>query len=474
MGMKVKIIDVPVKEQVRDSKFFENIDAILEGAYQTMLNEFRQVKTRIAGITCYTPEYSEVVKLAMGIKKIDSSVTVITGGVHPTLLAEDFFAENTGVDICVVGEGEVTLYELVRRILYEPEKGIGDIEGVVFKDSVTNTIRRTPLRPIEEDLDKISFPDYSLIDMGYYTNASPYSIRGCYLRSVYLLATRGCPSQCTFCVAKKLRSASGKGKFVRIRSARNIVDELKGLRQKYRIDAFYFVDDLFTIDKENVKEFCRTLKNEGLDLLWGCSSKVSTVDEEVLKAMSEAGCIQIDFGVERGSDRALELIKKGITTKKVVEVFDLCHKYGMRTFANMLVNLPGETERDLDDILNLLSRIKAEAVFLNIFLAFPGTEIYENSKHKLKREEYPLLSKDLGYLLKNQQEKFKFAGHNVELDKWSSENYKKYNSVLRNFAFYLSPRYWKVLFKSRAKMNYVRQFGLLVREFINQKINDQY
>jgi radical SAM superfamily enzyme YgiQ (UPF0313 family) len=234
------------------------------------------------------------------------------------------------------------------------------------------------------------------------------------------------------------------------------------------------VDDLFGIDKENLMEFCDRLEKEGLKLLWGCSSKVSTLNEDIIKRMSKAGCIQIDFGVERGSNGALRLIKKGITVEKVIEVFDLCHKYGIRTFANMLVNLPEETEGDLTDILNLLDRLKPEVVFLNVFIAFPGTEIYEKSPNRLQRQDYPLLNKDLGYLLTHHRDKFRFASHEVELDEWAAQNYARYNSICRNAAFYLSPRYWKTLLRSERKLNYFKQAGVLFREFINQRFNKQY
>jgi len=473
MGLKVRIIDVPIKKQIRDKEFRANYELIVQDIRRQMIEDFKNLKTKIVGITCYSTEFVEVLTLIKDIKRIDPSVKIIIGGIHPTLMPTDFFEEDTGADICVVGEGEITLYELVQRILINPEKGFDDIKGIVFKDELTKKVKINPLRPLVENLDDISFSAYSLIDMEYYTNASPYSIRGCYLRSMYALANRGCPFQCTFCVAKKLRECSGKGSPGRARSAGSLISELKELKHKYKIDAFYFIDDMFTIDKENVKEFCSRLGNENLNLLWGCNSRVSTLDEELIENMAKSGCIQIDFGVERGSDQALRFVKKGTTIKKIIETFDLCHKYGIRTFANMLINVPGETEQDLTDILNLLDRIKPEVVFLNIFFPFPGTEIYENAPYKFKREEYYLLSQDIGTLLRTHPEKFRFVTHSVDMKKWESQNYRKYNSPLRNVIFHLSLRYWKTLLKSGSKMNYVKQFSLFANEFINQKFNPQ-
>lgn len=468
MGLRVKIIDVPLKEQVRDKKFFDNLENIIEDVYQKMLGEFRQLNTKIVGISCYTPEYFEVVKLTRAIKKIDSSVKIIVGGIHPTFYPQDFFDEETEVDICVLGEGELTAYELCQSILDNGKKDLSEIKGIAYFDSKLQRVIYTPRRPLAENLDDISFPDYSLIDMQYYTNANPYAIRGCFLRSMYSLATRGCPSQCTFCVARKLREFNGTG---RVRSAESLVKELKELKEKYGIDSFYFIDDLFTIDKSNVRKFCNLLKSQNFGLVWGCSSKVSTLSEETIKVMAEADCIQIDFGVERGSDNALRLIKKGQNIEMVKHVFNLCHKYGIRTFTNMLVNLPQETEEDLNDILKLLDELAPEVVSINIFTPYPGTEIYNKSKYKFKKEEYPNLSKDVTWLIKTYPDKFKYSSHDVDLGTWARRYNKYYSKILPNLKFHLTRKYWGVLLKSKVKMNYLSQFNLLLKEFLNQKFS---
>lgn len=467
MGLRVKIIDVPLEEQIRNKEFFGNMGHTIESVHNRMIDEFKKVDTKIAGISCYTPEYFETIRLSRDIRKVNSACKIIVGGIHPTFYPEDFFdSDEQLVDICVVGEGEVTAYELVENLLGRGKKSLNQIEGIVYRQENSGRHVATEPRPPVTKLDEISYPDYSLIDMRYYSNANPYAIRGVFLRSMYLSATRGCPSQCTFCVAKKLRQFFGTG---RVRSAGGLIKELKLLKSKYAIDSFYFVDDLFTIDKKNVEEFCRVFQEERLGLIWGCSSKVSTLNEEMLKVMSESGCIQIDFGVERGSDTALNLMHKGQNIDMVKNIFRLCHKYGIRTFANMLVNLPQEKEEDLNDILRLLDVIKPEVTSINIFTPYPGTEIYENSGYKFLKEEFPDLSRDVTKLIKTSPEKFKFSDHNIELGQWVRIYSKRYNRVLPNIRFYFTRRYWRTIFKSKEKLNYLSQFNLLVREFINQK-----
>lgn len=465
-GLSVKIIDVPLKEQIRDKHFLANIDNIIENVREKMLNSFKDLKTKIVGISCYTSEYAEVVRLAQDIKKIDNSVKIIAGGIHPTLYPQDFFDEDTGVDIAVIGEGELIMYELCKSILAHDKKDLSEIKGIAYIDDKAKKMISTPIMPLADDLDNISFPDYSLIDMEYYTNANPYAIRGCFLRSTYLLASRGCPSQCTFCVAKKLREFSGCGK---MRSAESLISELRELKEKYSIDSFYFIDDLFTINKDNVRRFCNLLKTEKINLVWGCSSTIPILDEETIRSMAEANCIQIDFGVERGSDRALRIIKKGQNINTVKNIFSLCHKYGIRTFANMLVNLPEETEEDLEDIIKLLDVISPEIVTLNIFTPYPGTEIYEKSNYRFKKTEYAYLAKDPIWLVKTYSDKFKYPLHNIDLSNWTRHYSRHYNKVFPTLKFHLAKKYLWLLFRSEAKINYIRQFSLLIREFIIQK-----
>ena len=468
-GMTVKIIDVPMKSIVRNKEFYEHIDEELKKIEQQMINEFKKVKTRTVGIAFYTPEYFEVFNLAKAFKEVDPEVKIIVGGIHPTFYPEEILAEEGRlIDFAIIGEGEITTYELVKAIK-ENKENYEDIAGIAYLDNKTNKVKKSDLRALCENIDDISYPAYNLIDMNYYTNASPYAIRGCFLRSTYLLATRGCPSQCSFCVAKKLRTYTGGGKYTRVRSAESLICEIKELKDKYAIDSFYFIDDLFTINRENVIEFCNEIKRQKISVLWGCSSKVSTLNEEVIRNMAEAGCVQIDFGVERGSDEALQLLKKGITIKKIKDVFRLCNKYKIRTFANFLVNLPEEKEEDLDDIIDLMNELNPEIVSLNIFTPYPGTEIYDNSGYKFSKEEYPILAYATN-LIYTYPEKLKFAKHDINLLEWTQKYHRQYNKVMDNLKFYLSKKYWTTLFKSKDKVNYLKNSILLIKEFVNQKI----
>ncbi|HWS49036.1 MAG TPA: radical SAM protein [Candidatus Methanoperedens sp.] len=467
--LSVKIIDITLKEVIRNQSFFDSLPQKFAEIELEILDQVKKQNPKIVGITCYTPEYSEVLSLAHKIKKINSKIKIIVGGIHPTLYPDELLSEeNSPIDFEVIGEGEETLLELCQRLLGHKKMPYEKIKGIAFYKK--NTTIKTALRPLNKDLDYISHPAYDLIDMNYYTQASPYSIRGCFLRSFYLLATRGCPSTCTFCVAKKLRQFNGGGCYTRVRSAKSLISEIKLLRQRYHIDSFYFIDDLFTINKENVTKFCSLLKKENLKLLWGCSSKASTLNEDLIKLMSESGCVQIDFGVERGSNQALIDIQKGISVEMVKNIFELCHKHNIRTFANFLVNLPNETKKDLKDIEEFAEILNSEINSFNVFSPYPGTEIYDNMSHRFTKDEYGELL-NASTLIKEMPHKYRFSKHKVDILEWANQQNHRFNKILPNLFFHLSPRYLRTLLLSSKKTNYIEQSINLIRELINQKTN---
>jgi len=241
------------------------------------------------------------------------------------------------------------------------------------------------------------------------------------------------------------------------------------LREQYLIDAFYFIDDLFTLKKDNVKQFCGLLCSEKLNIVWGCSSKVNTVDLPTLTMMRDAGCVQIDFGVEKGSDQALARLKKGITTQQIKATFSHCRSLGIRTFANILINTPGETSEDLNDICTLLDEIRANVVSINIFTPYPGCEIYDGSGTDLNREQYAWLMRNPADLVAEMPARFRFAAHDVDIREWARSKMKQYNLVRRNVSVFFDARYLYSLIHSRRKSNYMCQLVLLFREFCNQR-----
>ena len=398
-GLKVKIVDKPMKQVIRNKEFWKSKNTYLSEIRKEMLTDVRENPSDFVGVSCYSTEFDEVKELIRDIRGI-SKAKIIVGGVHPTLVPQDF---NRISDYIVRGYGEMASY------------------GIITNQQMST-----------KNFDDFCYPNYDLVDMDYYTTANPYAIRGVFLRATYLLAGFGCPSSCTFCVAKSLRPFFGVGN---LRSPQRIIQDLNYLKDRYHIDGFYFIDDLFTIKKPYVLEFCKQVKNT--KLLWGCSSKVTTLDEEMISSMAESGCIQMDFGVERGSNEELQKLKKGQTIEKVKEIFNLCSSYKIRTFANFIVGLPEESPKDREDIELLVREISPTIISFNLFESYCGTELKGKT-------EYSLIE-------------------------WIKKKTKEHNSLWRNFRCYLSRKYWKNILFSKKKMNYLKQLWTLIQEVINQK-----
>ncbi len=178
-GLKAKIIDVPMKEVIRTNRFHKYTNLYINRIKDKMIEEVKNTDTRYIGVSCYSPEYIEVRQLIFDLRRV-SKAKIIVGGVHPTLCPNDF---NDIADHIVRGLGEMCLYGII-----------------------------TNQKKVEaKSIDEFSYPNYDLVDMKYYTQANPYCIRGVYLRATYLLAGYGCPSSCTFCVAKTLSPFFGYG-----------------------------------------------------------------------------------------------------------------------------------------------------------------------------------------------------------------------------------------------------------------------
>jgi anaerobic magnesium-protoporphyrin IX monomethyl ester cyclase len=467
-GIDAEIIDIIEKHQIRDRLFYANKGYYLKDIEDRIVRQAVASDADIVGITCYTPELQEVQRVCRSIKAQKPDVKVIAGGIHPTLYPADFLKPDSVFDYVVIGEGEVTLNELVNALRLKACDMAG-IKGIGFYDHKKQTAVITPKRELAAGLDDIAYPDYAGIDMDFYTTPSPYAIRGVFTRSFYISSSRGCPSSCTFCVSKKMREFAGIERFVRLRSPGSLFAEIEFLRDKYGIDSFYFIDDLFTLKKENVFAFCDLMRAKKLPMIWGCSSKVNTVTFDMLRSMKSSGCVQIDFGVERGSNESLSQLKKGITLGQIREAFTNCHKLGIRCFANLLVNAPGETEKDLEDIIGLVEQIKPTVSSFNIFTPYPGCEIYESVADKLGPDFYPLLMEPADSLIEKFPAIFRFASHTVAFDAWVASAMRKYNRLLPNLSVYVSMPYLRSFLYSRYKSRYFSQMRDLARELVAQK-----
>ena len=323
----------------------------------------RKLKPNLVGITSTTLTINQALKAASLVKGVDPDILVVMGGPHVTFLDLETLASSNAVDAVVRGEGEETLIDLVEKV--EAEGNFEGVEGLTYRDE-EGKIKREGDRPLIEDLDSLPFPSYRHLPL------SAYRSFGLKPPSLPIVTSRGCPFRCSFCVSWKIY----RGRW-RQRSAKNVVDELEHHVEEYRVTDFSFVDDIFTLNHKRVKEICKEIRERGLEITWGCSARVDTVDEELLKTMKRAGCHTVYFGVEARSQRTLNAMRKGFVPEKVEEVFKLCRKLGINTVASAILFWPTETRKEVKETIRFVKSLEADIAQFCIATPFPGTDLYQ-------------------------------------------------------------------------------------------------
>lgn len=169
---------------------------------------------------------------------------------------------------------------------------------------------------------------------------------------------------------------------MRFRSPENILEEFKTVIRDLAIDFIKFADDTFTLRKDNVHEFCRLKIRSGLKTAWGCNVRADTIDEEGLRLMKEAGCREVWIGVESGSPRILEKMKKGVSVEKIKWAFKRTAELGFFRRAYMMLGMPDESREDIRISEELVDEIRPDSVGWTILAPYPGTEFFDIGKHR--------------------------------------------------------------------------------------------
>lgn len=368
--------------------------------YFDIASEARKFNPDMIGLSFMTPSYGKVHSLCKVLKKEFPNSMLFSGGVHTSVMPERMIKE-LGLDFAVVGEAETTVAEVVRSI--KNRKSLKGIKGVAFKEG--NKVVNNGPRGLVQDLDKLPFPDRSLLNFKKEYLVYPGVIRGHACKSTTVMSTRGCPYHCTYCGSKLLF-----GTRVRYRSVKNLVAELQHLIKKYDLEGIWFADDTFTVNPKRVIDFCKMLKRNKIRLVWACQARVNTVSDEVLKEMKNAGCVQMDFGVESGSEKILKILKKDTNIPMIKKAFKLAKKHKIRTLATFMVNNPFETREDIEQTFKLAKDISADFTTFFYTTPFPGTELYSlaesqgwldenkdySEKWNVRTAQLPVMNNDSG------------------------------------------------------------------------------
>lgn len=347
----------------------EILDASAEDMdFKDVEKELLKRKPDLVALTALTPTIGRALETAQVVKETLPDSIVVMGGYHPTFNFIETL-EDENVDIVIRGEGEYIMLNLVQAL--ENQSSLHDVKGIVFEDKNSKEIVVNPEAPLIQDLDELPFPALNLLPM------DKYRLLDMDTHMTTMITTRGCPMQCSFC-----SSAAMHGKKIRERSIENIVDEIEYLKTNYDIDTIAFMDDTFTLKKRKVMAICDEILKRNIEIMWGCTSRVDTLDEKLLKKMKEAGCITIFIGVESADQQQLDNMCKNTTIAKIENAFKIARNLKIRTIASVALGMPGDTKEIMNKTVKFVHKLKPNYAIYSLATPYPGTRFYKEAFEK--------------------------------------------------------------------------------------------
>jgi len=341
----------PLEISIYDG-YFDDDDGIVQ----------KCVNSDIVGLSGTTPQLSHMFILAKRIKTQNSRVKTVLGGFGPSLEPEKCL-KKPFVDHVVVGEGEQA-----------------------FLDILNGTRSKVVNKPPIEDIDSIPFPDREAVDLERYI-ALAKKEEGRRVTSV--LASRGCPFNCTFCVEGEFGTIWGeilltdqgiiwksKRKF-RIRSPRCVIEEMHQVQRRYDIEFFKFSDTELNASRRLIMDLCKEMVSQKWDTPWGANFRVDKMDEEVCGWLAKANCTEAWFGVESGSPDILHHIKKEISVEMIKKAFAITKRYGILRRAYFILGTPPESLGTIKQTESLIDEIDPDVVSFSILAPYPGTSYWK-------------------------------------------------------------------------------------------------
>ena len=303
------------------------------------------------------------------LKKENQNLITIVNGSHPTFEPEHTVSLD-GVDIAVRRESEYVVRDLLNAF-EKKDNSWKQVKGIGYLDESKKPIVNE-YYPMIQNLDELPCPDRTMLpkNVDYYNpivKRMPYTT---------MYSSRGCPGMCTYC-----SSPPFYGNKVRMRSAEKMLEDVKTIiSQGYK--EIFFRDENFTSSKKRVMKFCQGIIDEKLDITWIVSSRADYFDKEMIEKMKEANCHMVRIGVETGSPKLLENVKKEVTIDQVRQVFKWTHELDLDTHAHLMIGMPGETLETIQQTIDFVKEIKPTVITCGICTPYAGTELFNQVKEK--------------------------------------------------------------------------------------------
>lgn len=345
--------------------------AIIDGAALNLnsdeiIEKILELNPKYVGLTAVTISIFNAMEIAKKLKEKTNSIKIILGGPHITAAPYDTFKKfETLIDIAVIGEAEITLIELLYAL--EKNKNLKNIKGLIYKKN--NKVVTTPPRGFIANLDTLPIPAWDLLpNLAKYYCPPVHTLKR--VPAALLVTSRGCPGQCIFCDKKVF------GRRYRWHSPGYILNLMKILKKDYGIKEIQFRDDNILVNRQGLRKLCQLMIKEKLDIIWSCAGRIDMVDSEILNLMKKAGCWQIWYGIESGSDKVLKIIRKDITVNNIKKAIYWTHKAGISPAGFFMIGMPSETEKDIKKTIGLSLELPLDEFHISHLTPFPGSELY--------------------------------------------------------------------------------------------------
>jgi len=398
---------------------------------EDLLKDIKAFSPDLIVINTGFPSIDDDMAAAKAIKEAFPSVKVLAFGVFFTLLEERGFTDYPFLDFAIIGEPEDTFEEVLSALDGEVTD-YSNIKGLAFRNG--SGVRVAGVRPLIEDIDKIPFPDRSLLKNDRYR--LPHNDR----LFTLINSARGCPYNCIYCIVSPYY-----GRKVRTHSINYIIKEITECINKYDIHEILFWEEIFTLDKERVLTLCDAILKNNLSINWAATTRVDRIDEEILTAMKKAGCYLLGLGIESGVQTILDSAKKKQTTAQVERAVALCKKVGIKTMGHFIFGLPGESRATANKTIKFMSKLGLDYMQCYCAVPYPKTELGE-------------LAKKNDWIRAERWSQYDFGGESILHTATMAPEDVSYFRKKAFRRFYFSPRF---ILKTLRETKFMRIFNLL-------------
>ncbi len=432
---------------IKDNIDVRITDAAVEGlALPEITLRYRKFKPDVVGITSTTYSFQSCIDIARTIKEEYQPAKIVIGGPHATADPQSVFLYNY-FDIAVLGEGELTLSELIKAL--EHRSDLREVNGIAFRRD--SELYFTPRREYIDNLDELPFPARHLVPLDLYRpQPNDEKVRP----KLSMISSRGCPFGCIFC------DKSVFEKEHRSFSPSYIVSEMEHLVREFQAKDIAFLDSCFTVSKERVESIINEMNKRNLRVNWTCTARVDVVTKELLKKMKQAGCWRVRLGIESGDESVLGFINKGITTHQARNAAHWAHEVGLQPKGFFMIGHLTDSKESIERTINFAKSLPLKDITVQINTPLKNTFQYR-------------VHKQYGSLITEDNSRFSyfepvFIPHGLSREYM----YKIYRKFYRSW--YLRPaviwRHIKYLRSPGELIKYLRALGLLVFLFFGGNI----